>query len=102
MSEITVLERINLRMSLLDSLYNHHFKAVGEAKMVPKNDLQDSELYLAYKYLAEKNFIEATAISGAGQTSSHRYKITVMGIDHYEKEQLDSDKSAVIKMQNDS
>jgi hypothetical protein len=101
-SEITVVERINLRMSLLDNLYNHHFKAVGEAKMVPKNDLQDSELYLAYKYLTEKNFIEATAISGAGQSSSHRYKITIMGIDYYEKEQFAFDSKAVVKIQTAS
>ena len=100
MSEITVLERINLRMSLLDNLYNHHFKAVGEAKMVQKSELQDNELYLAYKYLTEKKYIEATAISGAGQSSSHRYKITVMGIDYYEKEHLSLEKCATIKMQN--
>lgn len=82
---INIGERINLRLSLLNELYNHHFKAVGEAKMVQKNDLQDNEIFLAYKYLAEKNFIEATAISGAGQSSSHRFKITVLGIDHIEK-----------------
>ena len=49
---------------------------------------------------AEKKYIEATAISGAGQSSSHRYKITVMGIDYYEKEHLNLEKCATIKMQN--
>ena len=82
---INIGERINLRLSLLDELYNHHFKFVGEAKMVQKNDLQDNEIYLAYVYLSDKNLIEATAISGAGQSSSHRYKITVLGIDYIEK-----------------
>jgi RIO-like serine/threonine protein kinase len=101
-SKITVLERINLRMSLLDNLYNHHFKAVGEPKMVQKSDLQDNELYLAYKYLTEKKLIEATAISGAGQSSSHRYKITVMGIDYFEKEFLAFDSKAVKKVQTAS
>jgi hypothetical protein len=53
--------------------------------MVQKNDLQDNEIFLAYIYLTEKKLIEATAVSGAGQSSSYRYKITVLGIDYIEK-----------------
>ena len=85
MVKINIEERINLRMSLLDELYNHHFKAVGEPKLISKEDLKEKEIYLAYRYLADKCLIEATAISGAGQSSSHRCKITVMGIDYIEK-----------------
>lgn len=83
--KINIKERIDLRMALLDDLYNHHFKAVGEPKMVSKEDLKDKEIYLAYRYLAEKCYIEATPISGAGQASSHRCKIMVAGIDYIEK-----------------
>lgn len=95
MGKINIEERIKLRMSLLDELYNHHFKAVGEPKMVSKEDLKDKEVYLAYKYLADKSYIEATAISGAGQSSSHRCKITVVGIDHIEKTELSSNNSPI-------
>lgn len=85
MGKINIGERINLRLSLLNKLYNHHFKAVGEPKLIPKDDMREKEVYLAYKYLADKSLIEATAISGAGQSSSHRCKITVTGIDYIEK-----------------
>lgn len=84
MLKINIEERINLRLSLLGQLYIHHFKAVGEPKMISKEDLKEKEVYLAYKYLAEKSYIEATPISGVGQSSSHRCKITVAGIDYIE------------------
>lgn len=85
MVRIKVKERMDLRRALLDELYNHHYKAVGEPKIITKEDLKDKEVYLAYKYLADKSLIEATAISGAGQSSSHRCRITVTGIDYIEK-----------------
>lgn len=69
---------------MLDDLYNHHFKSVGQTKIVSKEDLADKEIYLAYKYLADKGLVEATPISGAGQSSSHRFKITIKGIDNVE------------------
>lgn len=50
-------ERITLRRNVLKELYDFHFENRGRKKDVA-SEVSSNEVYLAYKYLAGKGYIE--------------------------------------------
>lgn len=73
------VQRKSLRKKLLLELYNHYFEDTGKPFIVKSEVVKDSEIKLAYEYLAGKKFI---SINHKGNYSI--LTITPYGIDAIE------------------
>lgn len=75
-------DRRGIRNKILKELYDHHFRYGGFPKPINVRCL-DSETVLAYRYLAEKSYINPRQIS---KTCKYAVSISAKGIDKIEKE----------------
>lgn len=75
-------DRRNIRIQILKELYDHHFCNGGSPKLVNLDGI-DSEIVLAYQYLAEKSYISFKRID-----ISRKYEVSLLanGIDKTESE----------------
>jgi hypothetical protein len=79
---MNALGRIQLRDQLLEDLYKYYFSNKGKGLKTIEDKL-DSETYLAYKYLCDKNLITINDVGGNGEIN---IIITAYGIDEIESE----------------
>jgi hypothetical protein len=75
-------DRRGIRNKILKELYDHHFRYGGFPKPINVRCL-DSETVLAYRYLAEKSYINPRQIS---KTCKYAVSISAKGIDKIEME----------------
>lgn len=75
-------DRRGIRNKILKELYDHHFRYGGFPKPINVRCL-DSETFLAYRYLAEKSYINPRQIS---KTCKYAVSISAKGIDKIEME----------------
>lgn len=54
---MTIRERINLRQTLLENLYDYHFANGGDAYIIEDFN-EDGEQRLAYLYLFDKGYVD--------------------------------------------
>lgn len=83
---MTIDERKELRLKILQELYDYYFSNNGSGKTFDRNSLKGED-FLAYKYLLDKNLIKDVKLGGNDPV----YQITPYGIDLIESLSKKSD-----------